>query len=467
MASVKRSTTWLTLVCLAIAPAAVRADGPDAGAADSSAALAAEIETEVPFDRAGRVTRLDAPLARALGMLETHPGFQEARLLARADSTFVLETTSLDRGHLIRQRQRMSAAEVDALRVRVDQALQSGVPATADEDGRPLFITTSTIMGLAFYGWAVPVLADAGGETFAGLYMVTAGASTVLPMVLTRGEPITNGAAILWTYGVTRGTLHGALAPYLETENPDGHTQLACALGLSLAEGTAGFVWGQASHMRTGTAGTLVTGGDFGMLYGAGIADLANSTKASSTAGLLIGTAVGMAGASVLDRHRDYSYGDGAVMRMAGWVGAYAGLAAANLGGGPLDHDTGVACAMAGGLAGLAIGDRMVAGTEFSFGQSVVVDFSTVAFGLMGLGVGLIVQPGNSSDDRDQVLTTCSSLGSVLGLAVGYSMEYPRARDANAGHSTWRLELTPTPPLARGEMPGARLSLSAVLPAAR
>jgi hypothetical protein len=109
----------------------------------------------------------------------------------------------------------------------------------------------------------------------------------------------------------------------------------------------------------------------------------------------------------------------------------------------------------------------MVAGTEFSFGQSVVVDFSTVAFGLMGLGVGLIVQPGNSSDDRDQVLTTCSSLGSVLGLAVGYSMEYPRARDANAGHSTWRLELTPTPPLARGEMPGARLSLSAVLPAAR
>jgi hypothetical protein len=65
MASVKRSTTWLTLVCLAIAPAAVRADGPDAGAADSSAALAAEIETEVPFDRAGRITRLDAPLARS------------------------------------------------------------------------------------------------------------------------------------------------------------------------------------------------------------------------------------------------------------------------------------------------------------------------------------------------------------------------------------------------------------------
>lgn len=485
-----RPMAALTLACLALAPGIARSDElallddlgaardstaapiypvPKSAARDSSA-LASEIETEVSFDRAGRITRMEPPLAEAVGILGAHPGFREARLLQRADSSYVLEITTLDRGHLVRQRQPLSGAQVDALRDRVDQAVASGAATGRGEqhDARPLFLASSTLMGLAFYGWAVPVMGEVeGGETFAGVYLLTAGASTVLPMMVTHGQQISDAAAVMWIYGTTRGIAHGAMVPYLSDESPDGRVQLGWALGLSLTEGIAGFSFAQAAHMRAGSAGTYVTGGDFGLLYGAGFADLANTDHSGTTSAVLIGSALGLAGARMLDMRRDYSYGDGAVMRMAGWVGGFAGVAAATIAGGSNRHDNGVALAMAGGVVGLAVGDRLVSGKEFNFGQSVVVDVSTVALGLIGLGVGFILPQGDSGENRDALLTTSSSLGSMLGFALGYSLQVDQARAANADRSSWRLDLSPSPPLARGDAPGFRLALSTAIPAAR
>ena len=489
MRKLVRPVAAVTFACLAFAPGIARADvaTPDAdtdAASDSTAApgspaplsgapdsvsVASDIETEVAFDRAGRITRLEPALAKAVGLLDAHPGFQEARLLERADSTYVLEVTTLDRGHLVRQRQRLSRAQVDALRDRVEQAAASGTSVSRrDDHGRPLFVTISTVMGLGFYGWAIPVLAEVENpEEFAGFYLLTAGASTILPMLATDGGSVSDGAAILWTYGLTRGTLHGALVPYLSDENPDGRVQLGWALGLSLAEGVAGFSFARASHMRAGSAGTYVTGGDFGMLYGAGFADLANSDHSGTTAALLVGSAVGLAGARVLDARRDYSYGDGAVMRMAGWVGAFTAASVASFSRGEEKHNTEVSSAMVGGVVGLAVGDRVVHGAEFTFGQSVVIDLTTVGVGLMGLGVGLLLTSDQSDDNRNATQATASAIGSMLGFALGVSIENAQARAANADRSSWRLELSPTPPLARGDAPGLRLALSAAIPAAR
>lgn len=488
-----RPAAVLTLVCLAFEPGIARADvapsgggspapgapgdsstAPGSPASDTavpdSSALAAEIEIEVAFDRAGRVTRMEPALAKSIGMADTHPGFREARLLERADSSFVLEITRLDRGHLVRERQRLSDTELGALRDRVDSAIASGeaTGAGGTHDAKPLFLASSWLMGLAFYGWAVPVLAEVeGGDSFAGVYLLTAGASTILPMLATHGQQVSDAAAVLWIYGSTRGIAHGAMVPYLSEESPDSKAQLGCALGFSLAEGIAGFSFAQASHMRTGSAGTYVTGGDFGLLYGLGFADLANTDLGGTATAMLLGSALGLAGARVLDVRRDYTYGDGAVMRMAGWVGGFAGVAAATIAGGSNRHDNGVALAMAGGVVGLAIGDRLVSGTQFTFGQSVVVDVSTVAGGLMGLGVGFILPQGDSGEHQDEVLTTSSSIGTMLGFALGYSLQLDQARAANADRSSWRLELSPTPPLARGDAPGVRLALSTAIPAAR
>jgi hypothetical protein len=60
------------------------------------ASLAAAAEVQVPLDRAGRVQRVDAALARRLGIFPDRPGFQEARLfqLGSGGSDKVLWATS-------------------------------------------------------------------------------------------------------------------------------------------------------------------------------------------------------------------------------------------------------------------------------------------------------------------------------------------------------------------------------------
>ena len=418
---------------------------------DSTASLPATVvtETQVPLDRSGRVMRMDEALARALGMLDRYPGFQEARLFQRSDSTFVFEVSTIDRGGLARQRVPLSPSEADSLRGRVEQAIRSGRSGERlNQSGRPLFVTMTTVMGLGFYGWAVPVLAEVeGGETFSGVYLLTAGAATVLPLMVLHDRSISDADAILWTYGVTRGTVHGSMAAFLGAEDPEGKVQLAYAMGFSLAEGIAGFAWASHSHMRAGTAGTYVTGGDVGMLYGLGFAELGDVTNSSRATSMLLGSGIGLAAAGLLDRHRDYSYGDGAVMRMAGWLGGYAAVAAASLSSQDPSSDTYISCAMLGGLVGLASGDLLVRHAEFTFGQSIVIDATTIGGGLMGLGVGL-VSNGSGSTNEDAVLLAASSIGSLLGFAFGYGMNVSSAQENNANRSSsWRLDLTPTPPL--------------------
>ena len=135
-------------------------------------------------------------------------------------------------------------------------------------------------------------------------------------------------------------------------------------------------------------------------------------------------------GARVLDGRRDYSYGDGGVMRMAGWVGAGAGAALATLGEGSSRNHTEVASAMVGSVVGLAVGDRLVRGTEFTFGQSVVVDLTTVGVGLMGLGVGFVLTSDQNGDAQIAVQAISSSLGSILRFRSGL---FDRGRSGAGG----------------------------------
>src|SRR4029079_8234105 len=60
-----------------------------------AAAVAVAVELQVPLDRAGRVQRIDAALARRLQMFADRPNFQDARLFQLADYGYVLELTAL------------------------------------------------------------------------------------------------------------------------------------------------------------------------------------------------------------------------------------------------------------------------------------------------------------------------------------------------------------------------------------
>lgn len=413
-------------------------------------------EVQVPLDRSGHVQRIDAQLAKRLGTLtDRYPGFTEARLFRAPDSTFTFEVTMARGGKVLRERVPFSAASVDSLREQISLLVAQKAPhAGLNQEGRTLLLAGTTLLGLGFYGWALPVATYVeDGQAIAGAYLLVAGGSFFLPFAATGGQSVTYGMTDLALYGATRGIPHGILIYQLFTGNKgEPEALVGSAMVASIAEGVGGYVWAQRAQSSAGSAQTISTLGDFGLLEGLGVASLADyydqGMHSAAAATALAGSAAGIAGGAALARHRDYSYGDASVMRNAGILGAFAGTMVADWFQ-PQDKAY-VTAAMIGGAAGLMGGDRMVSNTDFNVGQSVLNTLGMVAGGLLGLGVGYVSTSDKS--DNGTVLLTSSMLGSALGFAATYGSFLPAARVGRTDHSSLQIELSPLAALAAGAL---------------
>jgi hypothetical protein len=136
-----------------------------------------------------------------------------------------------------------------------------------------------------------------------------------------------------------------------------------------------------------------------------------------SAAGL-VGLTLGLGGGYALARHRDNTWGDGEVLRAAIALGAYTGLglgAAVNTNI-ALTNRALMATMMFGGTLGVAVGDRLVRHTDFTPGQSMLVDLSMISGGLLAAGAaGLIGKPSTANP-----YLAASAGGAALGFAFGY-----------------------------------------------
>jgi hypothetical protein len=422
--------------------------------------LATAAEIQVPLDRAGRVQRVDARMARQLGLFSDRPGFQEARLFQLPDSSFVLEITSTREAGLLRDRVPLSAAGADSVRDLVTQAMTARpTETTINQSGRPLLLTTTTVLGVGFYGWVTPYLLsdNTDDRAMVAAYLVTASAATYIPMWLTKDGSVTEGAAVLAMYGMTRGGLHGGLLPHALVEDPSDQAWVATAAAFSIAEGFAGHAWASKSAMRPGAAHIIGTGGDFGGAFGLGFAHLADAGDQGYAAALIVGSGLGVAAGGMYARDKDYSYGDAGVQRAAGWLGGFVGLAAQQIAAPDEWNKATTGITMAASAAGLAVGDRLVRGTEFSFGQSIIVDVGTIGGALFCLGIGTL-----SSNER--IAWASTAAGGVLGYWLSYRGQSHAARRAGADRTSWQFDLAPVPPTRLGAKPGVALTLRAALP---
>jgi hypothetical protein len=422
-------------------------------------------EVQVPLDHSGRLMRIDAQLAKRLGTLtDQYPGFTEARLFRAADSTFVFEVTMARGGQVLRERVPYTAAGVDSLRASISMRVAEKAPQAAlNQEGRALLVTATTLLGLGFYGWALPYAGDVQGDQSAGgLYLLTSAASFFIPFAATDDQAVSYGMTDLALYGSTRGIVHGILVYQLfkGSENTS-QGNVGSALAGSLAEGVGGYIWAQHSDLGAGDAQTIGTLGDFGLLEGLGFTALADNydhnENEAAAATMLAGSAAGIAGGALLAGKRAYSYGDASVMRNAGLLGVFAAEMVTDWFN-PEDKAY-VTAAMIGGPIGLAIGDRLVANTDFNVGQSVLVTLGMVAGATFGLGVGYLSSGANS--DNGTALLTSSMIGAGLGFVGTYRSFLPAARASRTG-SSWRIELSPLAALA-AQSPRASAVTSAPL----
>ncbi len=350
----------------------------------AAAPAAGAREVLVAFDPAGRVQRIDEPLARRIGLfVDEYPGFQEARLFAGGDTSFVLEITVLRGGRLERERVPLDLERAEALRADVTRRIAAAgpPPAKLNQEGRTMLVAGNALLGLGFYGWAVPYVLEADDWSVAtGAYLLTAGASTFVPMLLTQNASVSWPMTNLSLHGSTRGVWHGWLLYDLASSGSGGidddRGRVAVMMLTSIAEGALGYALASGGRMDGGEAQTVVNGGDYGLLWGVCASDVAGyldrDDERMSALTTLAGAAGGTLAFRLLASRRAYSYGDAWVMRSAGYVGMLVATAVADAGD-PEGSESYSAGLIAGSVAGLVVGDRLVTGRDFTGGDGILV----------------------------------------------------------------------------------------------
>lgn len=414
-----RSLGWVrgTYGCFALAAVLAALLAPVPAASQTQV----ERETRVALEPSGRLFEIDRVLARRLGLfLEAYPDFQTARLYQTSADAFVLEVTVGDGG---RRRVPMTPDEVEVLRRDVADRMARAAPERlVDQEGRPRLLAGATALGLGFYGWAAPATFEADDpNTAIGLYMVVSASSFALPFMATQRATVTMADADLALYGASRGIAHGvflreALDPHHDI---DTGQVLGMAMVASIAEGTAFYSWSRSSELEPGVTRTMGTLGDYGMLSTIGLVSVATPGGLPRTSmgwSALCGSAAGVAAGRMFAAGRGFSGGDAGVMRTATLVGAFTGASIGDLargGGGP--DDPWIIGAITGGGIAFVAGNGLVAGHDFTEGQSRMVAYGTGAGALLGLGLAFLTV---DEEDAGGVITAG---GAVLGFALVYS----------------------------------------------
>jgi hypothetical protein len=436
---------------------------------------AAQQEVQVPIDEQGRIQVLDAATASRLGLfIDQYPGFHEGRLLLQLpDSAYVFEVTTVRSGQTARERLPRTAAEVAELRREVTAQMAVRSPAALlDQEGRGSLLATTTLLGLGFYGWGLPIALNVqNDETAVSLYMLTGGASFFVPWMLTSRATVSRGMADLAGWGATRGIVHGLVLHELiagpedldHWEDTDERGEVALALAGSVAEGIIGYSFARGRRLEVGQAKSIGLGGDVGLGYGAGLAYMVGGGHRATAAGALAGSALGVVGGNRYGRLRSPTPGDVSVLLTAGLLGAYTGVTVIEW----TDTESGrlvTSAALAGGAAGLAIGDRLVTPARLTEPQARLVGLGTLAGGALGFGVAYLLV--GEDVERPTAYFTASSLGALGGFALTYRAVGSRGSPLDSRRSGVRLDLNPlglaalgtgtgelsTAPLLRGEI---------------
>jgi len=425
----RRCRPLALLAALALASAA-------ASNAVAPAPLAAQaVETPVPFDSAGRVMAL-TPVAAA--RLELRPpawrvtgDFTEARLFQLSDSAYVMTVTrrsgAVERYSISREERAYLMAKAATLPPDLESAVSEAVTGGVGRAARAVgvatrsstFVRNQSILGVAVYGPAFAEAVTNNDAARVASWLLVSGGTFFGALELARDYQISAPQTTLSSFGGAQGALAGGALVYALGGTEDGVAAGAFVGGVG---GTAvgllagrGMTQGQARAAGFGaTVTSLVALGGLGM---AGTFD-DNGPAPRGVAAILLGA--GLAGYPLGVRYAgsksfNVTPGDVSVLAVTTTLGTALGGAFVV----DRDHPSGrtVAVALtAGGLAGLAAGDRFfVRRFDHSDADAGLLSLGAGAGALMGLGTAVLL---DRSGKRGALELSLGTVGSVAGLAI-------------------------------------------------
>jgi hypothetical protein len=319
-------------------------------------------------------------------------------------------------------------------------------PALEDEeDGRAAFLSTTIVLGLN-YGWMVPLILDVDdAKAFVGLSLLTAGAAFTVPYLLTKDDEITRGMATLGSSGAAFGFAHGALAYLTVVGIDDVETRplLATMLGTSMVEGTLGYIFAKDQKMSAARALALSSGSLWGLGLTGGTNFLltgedTNPQVAYGT--MLLGSAAGAYAGFRYEQARRPTDGDVSIVSYTGLLGGYTALAP--LLAADVENPRVIAGSLMGGaLLGLAGGDHLLKGRDYTRSAAGVISLGSLAGGLLGAGGAFLVTPEDG--ETATWIVTGSAAGAIGGLVLMLSAFDDGRPEPAADENGVAMQLTP------------------------
>ncbi len=402
-------------------------------------------EIQIPIDEEGKIEYIDSKLEQRLGLFAEYNKFREARLFQISDTSFVLEIFYQPQEKLLKVRLLFSVEDTKNFQRKVTERIKQKEPQVViNQEGRTKLIVGTMVLSLGYYGWAVPGALDVDdGKLAVTLYMLTSGAGFYIPLFVTSNIPVTDAAATLSLYGGTRGIVHGISLSNLFSKEPSGQGIIASGMLVSIIEVLAGFNIANKLNISAGTAETIGVGGDFGLGLGLGTAHLANfleNDNDQAVAGsVLLGSGIGLLGGKLIADHQPYTRGDSYVLSAAGLLGAYIPIAVVDISG-TENEKAYTASSMLGAVVGLGLGHKLVQEKDFTTGQGNLIRLSGLAGGLIGLGIAYLVS--SEDDDNTTLYLTSSSIGAAVGFSLMYRSYAQSARTSEKG-SSWDINIIP------------------------
>jgi len=416
------------------------------------------------------IVQIDAQLRSRLGLFPGVEGFRVARLLLRADGTTILELESVRDGRIERERRILTAADLDNLRSDLEARLATRQTVAADsQEGRGGLVLSQTLLGLGYFGWAVPVVLDVNSAQGAvASYLLTAGASFLVPYRLTRDRAVLESHRDLSWYGGTRGIGAGLLVGDMLVDSDRssaGRTRLGGGIALGWAGAFAGFMVADRTLPVDGTASLWMAMGDLGAASGAALAYVSGPYAERTTTEVinpgtdheftvessearnrplghgitLAGWGAGLAAGAAIDRRYPMTEGNVTVFRSASVLGAQAGITV-----GRAASDEGrvvVAGGLAGALAATAFSASPLSDRHFTTGEGLLVAAGHLAGGATALGLTYLVI--EDIDDNAVTYLTTSTLGSLVGAGLVFRALTPGSAPQRLRQDAMRIEVNP------------------------
>ena len=226
-----------------------------------------------------KIEVVDKDLEKKLKLFEEYEGFEQALVYKEGDDSYILEIIYKPENIFKVERRPMTKAQLDEFCATINSPAVDAQILLLDQSGRTEYLVSSTISGLGFYAWAVPVALNMD-ETrpVVATYMLTGGSSFLAPFLLTKDQKITKSMARAYSVGTVTGIGHGLLAKSI-FDNSDvtydnnygrrAQRRLWLPIVLGMTESFGLMHLANKYNLSTSNVGMIATGGVWGTGYGA------------------------------------------------------------------------------------------------------------------------------------------------------------------------------------------------------